>query len=86
MKLLNTPEHENNFKKFTLSFEVGSEKEAVLLWHVFNRTNLKEVMFKLESEWSYGRNYNQDRCSVNLCDNGGDEIRAFIGSKIKSKI
>jgi len=71
------------FKPFNITLRIETGGDARLLWHVFNRGNLKGAIFTKE----YPGKYQTCVTSSQFC--GGiesEEIRAFIQSKIVGDI
>ena len=74
MKLIeSTPSKQ--FKPFRLTLEIESEEEARLLWHVFNRGNLKDAIFYNYTCRTYNMNIvNQFSCREDICNAISKEV------------
>jgi len=78
MKLINTNQEEPKFKPFQLTLEIESEDEARLLWHVFNRCNLRKIIFE-----NYGSKYTLPDLTEFASTSTGFMIREYIESKVQ---
>jgi hypothetical protein len=76
MKILNEEKEVKEFKPFAINLLIETEGEARLLWHVFNRLNLKEAIF--HSGYDTVRRYIQEMDEEFDCE----KIRELINDKI----
>jgi hypothetical protein len=77
---LNKPENESKFNPFEITLVIESEKEAKLLFHVFNHPSLKKALFS-NPNYASGDAYSD--VPNNFSYAGRNEIVEYLHRKIE---
>jgi len=80
MKLLNGKEKKDGFEPFELNLMIETAEEARLMWHIFNKINLKEAIFTEGYKATHISLKRSEKCVADdVCDTN---ILGFIKEKL----